>query len=455
MRSPAAFAKQNRNRFVVELQQLVRFPSVSAHPQHRADVRACAAWVAGHFRKLGLTVTQHETPRHPIIEARTPTLPHSSAPTVLIYGHYDVQPPEPLDLWKTPPFGAVIRGGKLFGRGASDNKGQFFAHVKAVESYLRTGTPLPVNVIFLIEGEEEVGSRNLFDFVKKHARRLRPDYIVVSDTSMFSPQHPTLTYATRGIVGLEVRVDGPARDLHSGVFGGSVANPAMVLSQLLAGCVNADGHVTIPGFYKGVAPLAAWERREWRRLRFDEKAYRQLLGAPRLAGEKGFTTLERRWARPTFEINGLTSGYQGPGGKTIVPAWAVAKITCRIVPGQNPPQILRAVERHLRRQCPKSVRLTITGGCSAPFITPPDGPGAQAALAALQTAFGRQPVRTREGGTLPILDVFQRHLGAETLLLGLGLADDNWHSPNEKFDLGNFHNGIAMSVELLGNLGRL
>ncbi len=466
MKTPVAYAKQHSARFVSELQQLVRFPSVSAQPQHTRDVRACANWVAKHFRDLGLQVTVHETPRHPIIEARTVAAlakrgpagrrayqARQQQPTVLIYGHYDVQPPEPLELWKTPPFEPVIRGGKLFGRGSSDNKGQFFAHVKAVESYLRTGTLLPVNVIFLIEGEEEVGSRNLFTFVAKHSRRLRADYVVISDTSMFSPQHPTLTYGTRGIVGCEVRVDGPARDLHSGVFGGSVANPALVLSRLLATCVDADGRVSIPGFYDGVKPLAAWERREWRRLPFDEPAYRRMIGAPQLTGEKGYTTLERRWVRPTFEINGLTSGYQGPGGKTIVPAWAVAKITCRVVPGQNPPAVLRAIHRHLRRHCPKSVRLTLTGSCSSPFFTSPDGPGAKAALAALEAAFGKKPVRTREGGTLPILDIFHRHLHAEILMLGLGLADDNWHSPNEKFDLGNFQNGIVMSVALLRNLG--
>jgi acetylornithine deacetylase/succinyl-diaminopimelate desuccinylase-like protein len=321
-----------------------------------------------------------------------------------------------------------------------------------VEAYVRTGTPLPANVTFLIEGEEEVGSANLIDFVKQRAKRLRADYIIVSDTSMFSRNHPTLTYATRGIVGLEVRVDGPARDLHSGVFGGSVANPAMVLSQMLAGCMDANGHITVPGFYAGMKPIAAWERRMWRRLPFNAVAYRDFLGVPALSGEKGFTPLEHRWARPTFEINGLTSGYQGPGGKTIVPAWASAKISCRVVPGQRPGHVLRAVERHLRRRCPKSVRLTMVGDHTPPFFTAPDGVGARAALAALEAAFGHKPVLCREGGSLPILDVFKRHLRGEIILVGLGLPDDNWHSPNEKMDLGNFHRGIAMSARLLREL---
>ena len=447
------YLSQNRGQFVQQLKSLVRFASVSTQPERRGDVLACADWLARHFRSLGLDVKLYPTKGNPILVARAPRAPNAHAPRVLVYGHYDVQPPEPIELWKTPPFEPVERGGKLFGRGASDNKGQFFAHVKAVEAYLKTRTPLPVDVTFLIEGEEEVGIGNLVTFVRQRAKQLRAEYVIVSDTGMFAKGLPTLTYATRGIAGLDVRVEGPSRDLHSGVFGGSVANPAIVLSQLLTGCVDANGHITVPGFYAGMKPLAAWERRMWRRLPFDARAYRDFLGVPVLAGEKGFTPLEQRWARPTFEINGLTSGYQGPGGKTIVPAWASAKISCRIVPGQRSERVLQAVERHLRRQCPKSVRLTITGGHTPPFFIATNGPGARAALAALEVAFGRKPVLCREGGSLPILDVFQRQLHGEIILVGLGLPDDNWHSPNEKMDLGNFHRGIAMSAELLRRLG--
>ncbi len=446
------YLRQHRARFVRELQQLVRFPSVSAQPNHAGDMRACAGWLADHFRKLGLRVTIHKTAGQPIIEA-TRRSPRSNAPTVVIYGHYDVQPPEPLELWKTPPFGAVVRGGNLYGRGASDNKGQFFAHVKAVEALLADGE-LPVHVVFLIEGEEEVGSESLMQFCRRHGRRLRPDYIVLSDSGMYSKQHPAIAYATRGVAALEVRVDGPARDLHSGVFGGSVANPIMELCKLLAGCVDNNGRITVPGFYDEVLPLTARERKQFARLPFDERAYARQLGVPALAGEKGFTTLERRWARPTFEINGITGGYQGPGGKTIVPAWASAKITCRLVPNQSARKIVRLVEAHLRKHCPPTVRLTTFDKHYAdPFFESPEGAGVRAAAAAFEKAFGHKAVFIREGGSLPILTYFKRYLGGEIVSVGLGLSDDNWHSPNEKFDLDNFHRGIAMSVELLRRLG--
>ena len=445
------YLQQYRTRFLAELQQLIRFPSVSGQPAHRGDVRACAAWLAQHFRRIGLRTTVHPTAGHPIVEAVSP--PVAGRPTVLIYGHYDVQPPEPLELWHTPPFTPTVRAGKLFARGASDNKGQFFAHVKAVEALLATQQPLPVNVRFLIEGEEEIGSGALIKFVKQQARRLRADYVVISDTGMFAKGWPTLTYATRGIAAFEVRVDGPNRDLHSGVFGGSLANPALVLAQMLAGCVDSKGRVTIPGFYDDVNPLTKKERRAWRQIALSDRRYATELGVPALTGEAGYTTLERRWGRPTFEINGLTSGYQGDGGKTIVPAWASAKLTCRLVPGQSPKRIDQLVVKHLRRLAPKSVRLSIDAGhYSPPFLTPIDGPGARAALAALETAFGRPPVCIREGGTIHILDNFRRQLRGEVLVVGLGQTDDNWHSPNEKMELSNFYRGIAMSVELLRRL---
>jgi len=417
-------------------------------------MRACIGWLAEHLEGIGLRARIHATAGHPVLVARSAPV-RADRPTVLVYGHYDVQPPEPLPAWKTPPFTPVVRSGRLFGRGASDNKGQIFAHIKAVESYLATGTELPVNIIFLIEGEEEIGSPHLAPFIRQQVRSLRADYVVVSDSGMWAAGVPAVTYGTRGLVGNEVRVDGPARDLHSGVFGGSIANPAMVLAQLLANSVGADGRVRVPGFYDDVLPLTAWERRQFAKLPFDDCAYARALGAPGVAGERGYSTLERRWARPTFEINGITAGYQGPGHKTIVPAWASAKITCRLVPNQNPAKIARLVRRHLEQNCPRSVRLTVTGeeGAAA-FIQPPQSPAARAAAAALRAAFGRDPVFIREGGSLPILPVLQRAIGAEVLLLGLGLADDNWHSPNEKFDLANFRRGIQFSIELLCRLTR-
>lgn len=440
-------------RHLRELQQLVRFPSVSAQPKHAGDIRACAQWVAAHLRQLGLRVTLHKSAGNPIIEACTK--PVAGNPTVVIYGHYDVQPPEPFAEWKTPPFGAVVKGGKLFGRGASDNKGQFFAHVKGVETLLATGEPMPVNVVFLIEGEEEVGSRALMKFCRDHARRLRADYIIVSDGGMYGAGIPAVGYATRGTIALEARVDGPDRDLHSGVFGGSIANPVLALAKTLAACVDEHGRVTVPGFYDDVIPLTARERRQFAALPFDERDYRRRLGVPALTGERGFTTLERRWARPTFEINGITGGYQGPGGKTIVPAWATAKITCRLVPGQRPSKILRQVAAHLRRQCPKTVRLTLSDLHGAePFFQSPTGPGAKAAAVAIAKAFGRPAVFIREGGTLPILSVFRRYLRGEVINVGLGLDSDNWHSPNEKMELKNFARGIRLSAELLRELRR-
>jgi acetylornithine deacetylase/succinyl-diaminopimelate desuccinylase-like protein len=448
------YLSQHRGQFIEQLKCLMRFPSVSAQPAHRRDILACADWLAHHIRNFGLDVKLYPTKGNPILVARTRRAPRANTPSVLVYGHYDVQPPEPLDLWKTPPFEPVERGGKLFGRGASDNKGQFFAHVKAVEAYLKTRTPLPVNVTFVIEGEEEVGSTSLIAFVRQRARQLRADYIVVSDTSMFSKDHPTITYATRGIAAMGVRVDGPSRDLHSGVFGGSVANPVLALARLLAACMDARGRIAVPGFYDDVRPLQKWERAQFRRLPFDERAYAHFLGVHSLEGEKGYTTLERRWGRPTFEINGITGGYQGPGTKTIVPAWAEAKITCRLVPDQNPEKIERLVSQYLRRICPPSVKLGLTshGGYRA-FHESPSGRGVRAAAVALKRTFGREPVFVREGGSLPILDIFKRHLGGEIILVGLGLPDDNWHSPNEKMDLANFDRGMLMSAELLRGLG--
>jgi acetylornithine deacetylase/succinyl-diaminopimelate desuccinylase-like protein len=448
------FLHRNHERFLEELKMLLRFPSVSAQPHHKADLLACADWVRGHFEKMGLDTKLHPTRRNPIIVARVRAA-RADAPTVAIYGHYDVQPPEPLELWRTLPFEPTICGNRIFARGASDNKGQFFAHVKAVESYLKTGTPLPVNVVFVIEGEEEVGSESLATFVKQHAKKLRCDTVVISDTSMFSKRQPTITYGTRGLAALEVRVTGPSRDLHSGAFGGSVANPVLVLARLLASCVNDKGRITVPDFYNDVQPLAKWEREKFAQLPFDDEAYARFLGVRALGGEKGFTTLERRWARPTFEINGISGGYQGAGTKTIVPSCATAKITCRLVPNQSPRKIKRLIARHLRNICPNTVRLTVTAGDeAAPVLIPPHSRSAQAAARAIAYAFGREPFFVREGGSIPILGLFQRHLRAEIVMAGLGLPDDNWHSPNEKFELDNFRRGTVMSARLLAELGR-
>ena len=442
------YLKQNQARFVAELCELLRFPSVSAQPNHKKDLLACAEWLVSHCHRLGLDAKLCHTAGHPIVLAKTPRA-RGRRPHYLVYGHYDVQPPEPLDLWQTPPFEPRIAGRSLFARGSTDNKGQFFAHLKAVEAYLKTGTPLPCDLTFVLEGEEEVGSANLAKFLKTHRAQLKCDAVVVSDTGMPDADHPALTYALRGIIAFEITLRGPSRDLHSGIFGGAVDNPAMALSQLLGGLRDKNGRVAIPGFYADVAPLTAYERKEFSRLPTNDTALRRLLGVKKLSGERGFTPTEQRSARPTFEINGLTSGYQGTGSKTIVPAWARAKITCRLVPDQNPARIRRLVCAHLKKICPPSVRLEIEAGHGAEaYLVSPTSPQAQAALRALGQAFNRPPVLMREGGSIPIVNDFKKVLGADTLLLGLGLPEDNAHSPNEKFDLDCFENGQRMSALL-------
>ena len=340
------YLQHNEARFVEELCHYVRFRSVSAQPEHRADMTACAEWLVNHCRSLGLEAQLCPTDGNPIVVAKTPrTKSVTRRRHFMVYGHYDVQPPEPFELWKTPPFQPTIRGRSLFGRGASDNKGQNLAHLKAVEAYLKTGTPLPCDLTFVIEGEEEVGSKSLAGFLQQHRRELKCDAVVVSDTGIPSPKHPALTYALRGITAFEVTLRGPSRDLHSGMFGGSVENPATALCRLLAKVHDANGRIAIPGFYDDVIPLSAYERKELARLPFNQTAYRKFIGVPRLFGERGFTPDEQRAARPTFEINGLTSGYQGEGSKTIVPSWARAKITARLVPGQQPARINQLVLR--------------------------------------------------------------------------------------------------------------
>jgi len=455
------YLKRNRARFVAELCEFLRFPSVSAQPQHKQDLRACADWLANHCHQIGLDAKVCPTVGHPIVVAKTPPAAAKRSegghkPHFMVYGHYDVQPPEPLDLWKSPPFEPRIAGRSLFARGSTDNKGQHFAHLKAVEAYLKTGTPLPCDLTFVIEGEEEVGSANLAKFLKSHRRELACDAVVVSDTGMPDADHPALTYALRGIIAFEITVRGPSRDLHSGIFGGAVDNPAMALSQLLGKLRDKNGRVAIPGFYDDVAPLSAYERKEFKRLPTNHAELQKLLGVPKLFGERGFTPFEQRSARPTFEINGLTSGYQGEGSKTIVPAWARAKITCRLVPDQNPAHIRKVVCDHIKRICPPSVRLEIEAGHGAEaYLVSPKSPQAQAALRALRQAFNREPVLLREGGSIPIVNDFKKVLGADTLLLGLGLPEDNAHSPNEKFDLDCFENGQRMSVLLWRELSAI
>jgi acetylornithine deacetylase/succinyl-diaminopimelate desuccinylase-like protein len=423
MKAVLDYLRSNRSRFVNELCEFLRFPSISTQPEHRSDLRACAGWLVKHCWKIGLEAELCPTAGHPVVLARAPR-PAGRRPHFLVYGHYDVQPPEPFELWRSPPFDPTIRGRTLVARGSADDKGQLFAHLKAVEAYLKTGTELPCDLTFVFEGEEEIGSHCLPAFLREHQRQLRCDAVVISDGDMPAKDLPALTYGLRGIAGFEITLRGPARDLHSGIFGGSVENPAMALCQMLARMRDAKGRITTPGFYDDVKRLTAAERKQFKRLPGTEQGYRRFLGVPELFGEAGFSSTERTVVRPTFEINGLTSGYQGEGGKTIVPAWARAKITMRLVPDQHPAEILKATIAQLARLCPPSVRMEITNReTSAPYLVEPGTAHAQAALRALRAAFGTEPILTREGGSIPIVADFKNILGADALLLGFALPD--------------------------------
>ncbi len=456
MQAVLDYLKQNQKRFLAEFCEYLRFPSVSAQSQHTPDLLACAQWLAAHCQQIGLEAKIHSTNGHPIVTAKTPPVKSKTKrPHYMVYGHYDVQPPEPLDLWHSPPFEPRIVGRNLFARGSTDNKGQNFAHLKAVEAYLKTGTPLPCDLTFVLEGEEEVGSKSLDTFLKTHHKALACDAVVISDTGMPAANCPALTVGLRGIIAFEITLRGPARDLHSGIFGGAVDNPAMALAQLLAKVRDKNGRITVPGFYDGVTPLSKYEREQSKRYPMKDAALKKLVGAPELFGERGFSPTEQRSARPTFEINGLTSGYQGEGSKTIVPSWARAKITCRLVPDQSPARIREVVCGWLKKNCPPTVKLEINAGHGAEaYHVSPSGAEAQAALRALRQAFGREPIVMREGGSIPIVNQFKKILGADSLLLGIGLPDDNAHSPNEKFNLDCFEKGQLMSAYLWPELAR-
>lgn len=455
MNAVEAYLTKNQVRFVDELCDYLRRPSISAGGEHAGDMIACAEWVARHCRKIGLTAQVCRTQGNPVVLARTPRR-GGKRPHYLVYGHYDVQPPDPLELWKSPPFEPRITASSIFARGASDNKGQHFVHLKAVEAYLATGTPLPCDLTFVIEGEEEVGSASLSAFLASRRRDLHCDGVVISDGGMPGVDRPAIAYGLRGVCAMEVVVRGPSRDLHSGVFGGSVENPAMALCQMLARLRDKDGRIAVPGFYDRVQPLTRRERKLLAEEPFNEHAERRDLGVPEWFGERGYTTLERRTVRPTLEINGLTSGYQGKGGKTIVPAWARAKLTMRLVPDQRPAEMQRLLAAHLRKICPTTVRLEVLfEQAGAPYLIPLSNPKVHAAADALRAGFGREPLFIREGGSIPIVTEFKRILGADTLLLGLGLPDDNFHSPNEKFSLVVFRRGMRMSAWLWEKLAAL
>jgi acetylornithine deacetylase/succinyl-diaminopimelate desuccinylase-like protein len=448
------FINVNRDRYLGELTDLLAIPSISALPAHAGDVRRCAEWCADQMHRIGLqNVRLIETPGNPVVYGDW--LGAAGAPTILFYGHYDVQPVDPLDLWESPPFQATIRDGEIFARGSADDKGQVFMHLKAVEAYLKQLGRLPVNMKIILEGEEEVGSEHLDDFVRSHKDDLKASVVVISDSPMFARGVPSICYGLRGLVYFQIDLRGSGTDLHSGSFGGAVANPAFVLAQMIAQMKDRGGRVRVPGFYDDVRPLEEAERQAWASLPFSEKAYRKDFGIPRLFGETGYSTLERTWARPTLEVNGLLSGFTGEGAKTVLPAVAMAKVSMRLVPDQDPKRIADLFQAFVEKIAPKTMELKITrmqGG--KPWMTSFDNPFVQAAGRAIEKGFGRAPIFTREGGSIPVVSTFQEELGLPSVLFGVGLPDENSHAPNEKLDVSNFHNGIIASAYLYDEIGK-
>jgi acetylornithine deacetylase/succinyl-diaminopimelate desuccinylase-like protein len=425
-----------------ELFELLTIPSVSARSEHDADTRRAAEWIAGSLRAAGLHATVHDTPGQPVVVGEYRGAP-AGAPTVLVYGHYDVQPAEPLELWTSPPFTPTVRDGRIYARGSVDDKGQLFLHIKALEAHLAVRGRLPINVIVLAEGEEEVGSVHLAPFVEAQKELLRCDAVVISDSAMFAPGLPSVLSSLRGLAYFQIDVQGPAQDLHSGSYGGAVVNPAMALARILATMHDAQGRVAIDGFYDAVRDWPAHVREQMRTLPFRDEDFRAETGAPALGGETGFTVLEQLWTRPTCEVNGLLSGYTGEGAKTVLPSKAMAKVSCRLVPDQDPAEVERLMRDHVQRVVPAGVTVTVTplhGG--RPWRAELDGPLFDAARHALAAAFGREPVITGEGGSIPVVGDFERVLGAPVLLVGFGLPGENAHAPDEWMSVENFEKGM-------------
>ena len=429
----------------------LRFPSISTDSTHVGDVRACGEWLAARGTAMGLKAEIHETPGHPVVVLRS--TPKPDRPTVLIYGHYDVQPVDPVSEWNTPPFEPTLIDGRIYGRGSTDNKGQHFAHLCGVEDTLAEHGDLPVNVIFLLEGEEEIGSPNLEPFLQQNAADFKADICAVSDTGMLGRGIPTLTYGLRGISCLEFTVRGPVLDLHSGVYGGAVANPATAVAQLVASLHDDLGRVRIAGFYDQVEPLADWERKMWASLPDGEAATLAETGAEALWGEAGYTALEQRWGRPTAEVNGIGGGYQGEGSKTVIPRAAMAKLSFRLVPHQDPDLVLELAAEHLRQHCPVGCRIEIEKGHVGPaYVMDPHSNFGKAAQSALRSTFHDEPRLIREGGSIPIIQSIKNVLGIDSLLLGLALPDCQIHAPNENFTVENFQKGIELNRALLAEI---
>ena len=435
------YQDKNKDRFLNELLDLLRIPSVSARSEHKPDMQTCAEAVKQHLLKAGVDKAEvYPTAGHPVVYGEKTIDPKK--PTVLVYGHYDVQPPDPLELWQSGPFDPVIRDGKIYARGSADDKGQLFMHVKAFETIVNTNT-LPTNIKFIIEGEEEIGSPNLATFVKTHKDLLKADVILISDTAMLSLDTPSIDIGVRGLSYIEVEVTGPNRDLHSGVYGGAVANPITILAKMIASCHDANNHITISGFYDDVVEATRAERKLMAQAPYNEEEYKHDLGVKALWGEKGYTTNERTGIRPTIELNGIWGGYTGEGAKTVLPSKAHAKISARLVPNQSSKDITEKLLKYFRQIAPEGVTVKAEehhGG--EPYMTPIDSKAYKAAAKAIEATFGKAPIPVRGGGSIPICALFEKELGIKIVFMGFGLDSDNLHSPNEKFNLANFYKGI-------------
>jgi acetylornithine deacetylase/succinyl-diaminopimelate desuccinylase-like protein len=476
------FARENGERFVEELKSLLRIPSISTDPERAGDVRRAAEFVAAELRRIGMEnvrLIETSTPEtvfapssgpaqlvaarngHPLVYAdHIHAAPVNGRPatTVLLYGHYDVQPPEPLNEWKSPPFEPTERDGNLYARGAVDDKGQMWMHVKALESLLATGGGrLPVNIRVIVEGEEEIGGEGIAEFVREHPEQLRADVALVSDTEMFAPDLPTLCVGLRGMIYTEIEARGARSDLHSGIYGGAAPNPFVALAQIIAKLKDDSGRILIPHFYECVAAPTDAELKAWKALPFDEEVYRETeVGSTVLTGESGFSVLERTWARPTLDVHGMAGGFIGAGAKTVIPARAVAKVSLRLVPDQTPGECFALYKSYVEAICPAGIMLKVRLIHSGdPVVVSTDNPYVQAATSAMHEVFGKETVFVRGGGSIPIVGDFIRELGMPTLLMGFGLPDDNLHAPNEKFHLANFHRGIESSVRFMGGVGEV
>jgi acetylornithine deacetylase/succinyl-diaminopimelate desuccinylase-like protein len=447
---------REKERYLEELKDYIRIPSISTDPDYKHEVLRAGDFLVGKMREAGLQAERIDTAGHPLVYAEWLSAP--GKPTLLFYGHYDVQPVDPIELWRNPPFEPTVEGDKLVARGATDDKGQSYAHLKGVAAMLAERGGLPINVKFLVEGEEEAGGQAIEEYVRQDGgRRLAADAVVISDSSLFAPGQPALVYGLKGLCYMEIKVTGPNRDLHSGTFGGAVWNPLNALCHIVDRLRDAEtGKILIPGFYDDVRPLEAWEREEFAKLPWDEAAYRSELGVPELFGEEGYSTRERTWARPTCDVNGIFGGYMGKGAKTVLPSWGGAKVSMRLVPDQDPKKIASLFTDYVNSIAPEGVTVEVTSLHGAdPVVVEAKGPIVDAALDAMEEIWGARPVRIREGGSIPIVSTFAQVLQCPVLLLGFGLNDDALHSPNEKFNISHFYNGIRSVARLLDRLSSL